>query len=216
MTNANGTWGPDGLFPLAGGTTDHAGNMYGIASLGGANWNTNGGMLWDITAAGVYLDLHDFNGTVRLSNGTKGSDGFDPNAGVTVDAAGNLYGTTLFGGLKYTCGMVWEITRSGTYRDLHDFGGSVTNSDGTIVPDGVFPYSNVAFDSAGKMYGTTNDGGSNKFPGNYAAHCGMIWEIAAVAVSDLIVSPASVQEGSSSRPFRTKWSLQSRPRADPS
>jgi uncharacterized repeat protein (TIGR03803 family) len=58
------------------------------------------GVLYELDAAGVYHVLHTF----------RGSDGAYPHAGVILDAAGNLYGTTLSGGFAGS-GVVYKITR---------------------------------------------------------------------------------------------------------
>lgn len=90
-------------------------------------------MVWEITVAGVYKDLHDFGGTVTKADGTVGMDGLEPTAGVTIDLAGDVYGTTSGGGTYGGTigvgqgGVVWVITTSGAYIDLHDFGGNVVN-----------------------------------------------------------------------------------------
>jgi hypothetical protein len=178
VTNANGVSGPDGSNPSAGVTFDSAGNMYGTAQNGGPH-GENGGMVWEITMSGTYLDLHDFGGNAVNANGVNGRDGIVPGEGVTFDSAGNMYGTAVYGGPnagRYGdgAGMVWEITTAGTYRDLHDFGGTVVNAGGTSGPDGTYPDAGVAFDSAGNMYGTTGSGGPNVGFGNGA---GMLWEI---------------------------------------
>ena len=75
---------------------DKFGNMYGTGQDGGAHGGA--GMVWEITAAGVYKDLHDFGATVTNANGVSGPDGSMPGAGITVDANGNLFGTTYQGG----------------------------------------------------------------------------------------------------------------------
>ena len=166
----------DGNYPDAGVTFDSAGNMYGTTFYGGLNGSGMGGsgMVWEITTSGTYKDLHDFGGTVVNADGTNGPDGAFPDAGVTLDNHGNLFGTTFYGGLNES-GIVWEITISGTYKDLHDFGGTVVNADGTNGPDGANPCAGVTFDSAGNMYGTTFFFGPNG-PNNGA---GMVWEITA-------------------------------------
>jgi hypothetical protein len=115
-----------------------------------------------------YFDLHDFGGTVVNSSGHSGSDGFDCYSGVSFDSKGNAYGMTSQGGL-YKYGLIWEITTTGAYLDLHDFGGTVTNTSGATVADGQFPWESITFDSEGNMYGTTNAGGV--FGG------GNVWEI---------------------------------------
>jgi hypothetical protein len=137
--------GTDGSSPYAGVTIDSAGDLYGTCTLGGLS---NNGMIWEIDASGNYHDFHDFGG---------GTSGSNPSAGVTVDSAGNLYGTC--GGGLYGYGMVWEIDTSGNYHDFYDFGGG-TNGAGPSA---------VTFDSAGNLYGTCSGGGT------YSG--GMLWEI---------------------------------------
>jgi len=167
IVNADGASGHDGVYPHSGITFDGAGNGYGTTLEGGANAY---GIVWEITASGTYRDLHDFGGTITNADGASGQDGLYPYAGITFDSAGNMYGTTTGGGASTSGdGMVWEITASGNYRDLHDFGGTITNADGASGPDGVYPYAGITFDSVGNMYGTTQQGG--------AIRAGMVWEI---------------------------------------
>src|SRR3984957_2160442 len=101
----------------------------------------------------TYTVLHNFSG------GT--SDGQVPSAEVTLDASGNIYGTTDGGGANSE-GTLFEITTGGKESLVHSFGAS---GDGTI-PDGA-----VIFDASGNMYGTTNYGGANDG--------GTLWELAA-------------------------------------
>ena len=77
-----------------------------------------------------------------------------PVAGVIADAAGNLYGTTFYGG-AYGNGMVFELTpgTSGWKQTvLHSF-----NWDGI---DGFWVTGGLVFDSSGNLYGTTQFGGT--------------------------------------------------------
>ena len=75
------------------------------------------------------------------------------------DAAGNIYGTTefggTFGGREYGDGTVFEPVRSGTgsYTEkvLWSFNGT----------DGLQPQSSLILDNAGNLYGTTPMGGSS-------------------------------------------------------
>ena len=162
----------DGANPLGGVSVDAAGNMYGTTRNGGADYT---GIVWELSTGGTYIDLHDF--------GSIANDGLEPVAGVTVDAAGNLYGTTQTGGPNIVPngygggGIVWEIPSGGAYMDLHDFGGS---------GDGFQPYAGVAVDSSGNVYGTTNQGGG----------WGILWVIS--QLTSLSVSPTSVIGGSPS------------------
>ena len=88
-----------------------------------------------------------------------GSDGREPHAGLTVDAAGNLYGTTVLGGSDSSCssgcGTVFKLSNGAggwNYSVLHAFKGDT---------DGVSPYAGVTFDKAGNLYGTTFAGGAS-------------------------------------------------------
>jgi len=176
VTSSNGQQGPDGEIPFGPVAVDGAGNLFGTTAFGGPNGSAAGysGVVWEITKAGKYIDLHDFGGYITTSNGSGGSDGGNPCSGVTLDAAGNLYGTASAGGPYYGgidgAGMVWEITKSGQYLDLHDFGGTVTNADGSQGPDGYMSYASVSVDAAGNLFGTASKRGPKGG--------GMVWEIA--------------------------------------
>ena len=84
------------------------------------------------------------------------NDGAHPAFGhLTFDAAGNLYGTTSWGGPTGYSGNVYELTPGGggwTESVLHSFSGGY---------DGDAPWSGVIFDRAGNLYGTTTSGGVN-------------------------------------------------------
>ena len=85
---------------------DAAGNLYDTTECDGANKAGNVFKLTNTGGSWTYTSLHDFTG---------GNDGSCPISGVTLDASGNLYGTTYYGGdlncgNTYGCGVVWEIT----------------------------------------------------------------------------------------------------------
>lgn len=92
----------DGYFPTAGLIFDSSGNLYGTAVDGGAD---NYGVVFELKpkADGVWTEtvLHVFN--------DNGADGFYPYAGLILDSAGNLYGTTSDGGI-HSEGAVFEVT----------------------------------------------------------------------------------------------------------
>ena len=93
FTGKNG----DGGSPLAGLVADSMGNLYGATPWGG---DRNGnGTVFKIATDGAETIIHTFNGT----NGDR------PYSGLVADGAGNLYGTTAFGG-TYNYGTVFEIT----------------------------------------------------------------------------------------------------------
>jgi uncharacterized repeat protein (TIGR03803 family) len=99
-----------------------------------------------------------------------GKDGDSPWAGLIFDKAGNLYGTTIFGGAN-GYGTVFELTpKAGggwTEKVLHSF-----NDNGT---DGNTPYASLIFDAVGNLYGTTYFGGTI-YPG-CGDGCGTVFEL---------------------------------------
>jgi uncharacterized repeat protein (TIGR03803 family) len=98
--------------------------------------------------------------------------------GLVVDSAGNLYGLTLFGGLRGV-GVVFELspTAGGGWKEsvLHSFTGGY---------DGELPHSSLAFDPAGNLWGTTSGGGSHSAGGVFELSpvAGGQWSFAGVYV----------------------------------
>ena len=137
--------GKDGLYPYAG-VIDAAGDLYGTTYTGGAH---NGGTVFELKpkAGGGWTEkvLHSFG---------DGKDGTSPHAALIIDAADNLYGTTVFGGADGS-GTVFELTpkAGGEWAEkvLHSFGRG---------KDGASPYAGLIADAAGNVYGTTTDGGA--------------------------------------------------------
>ncbi len=135
---------------------DVGGVLYGTTNSGG----TGGcGTVFQLTtgSGGQYTVLYNFSGC--------GGEG-GPDAGLIMDSAGNLYGTTIRTG-AYNDGVVFKLTSAGggtwTYTSLHDFtGGS----------DGYWPTS-LIMDANGNLFGTSGFGG---IVGCYAG-CGVVWEI---------------------------------------
>ena len=98
-----------------------------------------------------------------LHNFTGGADGYAPYAGLTIDGAGNFYGTTLYGGVTggsvchiLGCGVVFKLVHHGTgwiVTPIYQFtGGS----------DGAFPAARVIIGPDGTLYGTTVEGGNSQ------------------------------------------------------
>jgi uncharacterized repeat protein (TIGR03803 family) len=127
----------DGSQPYCVLTVDTAtGNLYGTTNAGGTY---SYGTVFKLTPSGTETVLWSFG---------NGTDGAHPVAGVVRDTAGNLYGTTEYGG-DYGYGTVFELTPSGTERVLWSFG------NGT---DGAHPLARLVI-YKGNLYGTTVDGG---------------------------------------------------------
>ncbi len=142
----------DGKLPIAGLVFDAAGNLYGTTYSGGAYGN---GAVFGMTpeADGSW-------GESVLLSFKIGPDGDYPWASLTVDQAGNLYGTTGGGGnsncyFDYGCGVVFKLSpnKDGTWAEseLYTFTGG---------NDGEYPRSFLIFDPAGNLYSTTANGGT--------------------------------------------------------
>lgn len=140
----------DGQSPLGNIVFDGAGNLYGVTWFGGPGVGSyGGGTVYKLSPAGGGL----WTETVIHTFGI-GSDGLWPLAGLTIDAAGNLYGTTSEGGTNNS-GTVYELTPNldGSWSEtiLYSF---------APRPDGYSPTGEVIFDAAGNIYGTTTLGGT--------------------------------------------------------
>jgi uncharacterized repeat protein (TIGR03803 family) len=126
---------------------DSAGNLYGTSVLGG---DFGGGTVWELSPMGtgwVHTVLYSFTGS---------ADGGEPYKGVTLDSAGNLYGTAVTGGsgsCEGGCGVVYKLTNSGgtwTQSVIHAFTGA----------DGSGAGARVTVDRQGNLFGMTPTGGA--------------------------------------------------------
>jgi uncharacterized repeat protein (TIGR03803 family) len=172
-----GGTGADGAYPYeAGLVSDASGNLYGTTYSGG----TAGlGTVFElVNSSGIYSErlLYSFAGPPF---GGPGADAANPASSLIMDSAGNLYGTTPKGG-RSGLGTVFELVNSsGTYTEkvLYSFTG--VNGDGAI------PYA-VALvrDSAGNLYGTTQNGGAvdSSFCTSFGG-CGTVFELVNSAAS---------------------------------
>ncbi|MGA2592621.1 MAG: choice-of-anchor tandem repeat GloVer-containing protein [Bryobacteraceae bacterium] len=127
--------GSDGYKPEAGVILDENGNLYGTTRDGGTGGK---GTVFEVTAAGREVVLHSFG---------SGLDGAGPSGSLTSDSAGNLYGTTNWGGTR-GAGTVYKLTATGVETVLYSFTG-----DGEFGSGGN-PQGGVVLDSAGNLYGT--------------------------------------------------------------
>jgi uncharacterized repeat protein (TIGR03803 family) len=137
---------PDGASPSAGLIMDAQGNLYGTTTNGGESYNA--GTVFELSASGKERVLHRFRVNYQVQH-----DGVSPYTAVVRDAQGNLYGTTLEGGLN-GAGVVYEITTEGKEKILHTF----CSSD---CSDGAYP-NGLIMDAQGNLYGTAFAGGVNK------------------------------------------------------
>lgn len=142
--------GTDGSDPLADLVYNPAtGIVYGTTKTGGSSANCTKG------CGTVFSLLQNGSGYTVLYRFVGGaSDGANPEAGLTIDTNGNLYGTTYSGG-AHNLGTIFKLTPIGggqfSESILHSFSG----------PDGSHPLSKLALGASGILYGTTFGGGAH-------------------------------------------------------
>ncbi len=177
----------DGSSPSGGLIADSAGNFYGVTGYGGGGpcvlfgTATGCGTVFELSppaqkgGAWTEIVLYNFQG---------GNDGDLPTGPLVFDSAGNLYGTTEFGGGKGTtcdvfyggnCGTVFKLsppkTKGGKWTEkvLHSFAGGT---------DGATPNGGLLLDNAGAIYGTTPIGGNQDCNfGHGEVGCGILFTL---------------------------------------
>jgi uncharacterized repeat protein (TIGR03803 family) len=173
LTPSNGSWTEkvlyafddtgNGFFPAAGITIDQSGNLYGTTYAGGGYNYGLVFMLKPTKRGWQEVMLYAFDGSTNNK---------DANGYLTLDAAGNIFGTTSDGynGCTYECGMVFRLSRSrGQWVES-----AVYTFDGT---HGASPNPGLILDSAGNFYGSTILGGKNNFGEVFELKPGKTWTI---------------------------------------
>lgn len=154
--------GTDGASPYGSLVEDNAGNLYGTTWYGGGSCTGpygSCGIVFKVTSDGVESIVHAFKG---------GSDGSNPNAGLIIDKAGTLYGTTTLGGDgcgNGGCGTVFKVAPDGSESILYAFSGG---RDGDWLLGGLLNAKD------GYLYGTTFNGGGSGCGGS---GCGTVFRI---------------------------------------
>jgi uncharacterized repeat protein (TIGR03803 family) len=163
MQNPDGSWsdsvlysfaGKDGAVPFTSLIFDIAGDLYSTTLVGGKGdcqipWGYGCGVAFKLTpnpdGSWTKSKLHKFAG---------GMDGANPWAGLTFDPAGNLVGTTTYGG-AYGSGIIFQLTPQPDGRwikkAVHHFNGG---------RGGANPLGGLISDAAGNFYGTGSAGGA--------------------------------------------------------
>lgn len=144
---------PDGRQPSFALTMDSAGNLYGATAEGGPNQH---GTIFELSAGlnGSWTEsvLHGFCALADCA------DGRNPSSGVTLDASGNILGTTYAGGNATNTGVAYRIFRNGNnieYTVLKTF------CELRRCHDGETPVGGLVVDSSGNIFGTTAVGGTH-------------------------------------------------------
>jgi uncharacterized repeat protein (TIGR03803 family) len=139
-----------GESPQGGLIVDSAGNLYGTAENGGTS---NVGTVFEVPKGSTTATaLASFNGTI----------GSNPLGNLTMDSAGDLFGTASVAG-EHEVGTLFELAHgSGSISVVAPFGATPTSP--------TFPLSPIAMDSAGDIFGTAGGGTTNN---------GTVWEVPA-------------------------------------
>jgi hypothetical protein len=177
---------PDGAVPTGGVVFDKAGNLYGATGDGGASTCDGPGQCGTVyqlkppaQKGGAWTEtvLYIFKGHAQ-------NDGATPEGGLVIDEAGNLYGTTGYGGSgpclllggAAGCGTVYELSppakQGGLWTEtvLYSFQGG---------KDGYVGTGDLVFDKAGNLYGATLFGGGKGTTCDslYGGQCGTVFEL---------------------------------------
>jgi len=157
--------GIDGAKPDGPLLRDAAGNLYGVAAIGGDTPYCNGygcGVVFRLDPAGKESVLYTFQGS---------PDGSYPHGGLVRDEAGNFYGITTTGGSGNCpedsdgCGTVFKLDAKGNETVLYNFASG---------NDGNSPWAGLAIDKSGNLYGTTAYGGDSSCD-TYG--CGVVFKL---------------------------------------
>jgi len=119
------------------------GSLYGTESTGGPE---SLGVVFNLRPPATFCHAIDCFWTLTPIYTFQGPDGDFPTT-ITFDSAGNIYGTTVQGGVTYG-GVVYKLTNnqgSWSYTQITDF-------DGTTISE---PGNGVVVDASGNLYGTT-------------------------------------------------------------
>ena len=161
-------FGTNAAFPASSVIFDSAGNLYGSTQGG-----VTGSVVYRLNRKNQEKILYEFHAC--------GGDGcYNPNltaGNLLRDAAGNLYGTTIFGGVKGKtlfcesngCGIVFSLDTAGKLHALHAFTGA---------KDGAEPYSPLVLDGNGNLYGIAFYGGDTSCPQSVDG-CGTVFKVTA-------------------------------------
>jgi hypothetical protein len=177
---------PDGSVPAGGVVFDKQGNLYGATTDGGskaclgiAQCGTVYQLVPPIKKGDPWTEnvLHVFKGNLN-------GDGATPAGGVVIDQAGNLYGTTAYGGTgscillgtNVGCGTVFELSppkqKGGSWTEtlLYSF---------PTAKQGYLPWGDLVFDGAGNLYGATEFGGGQgtNCGDAFYLYCGAVFEL---------------------------------------
>jgi len=136
----------DGAIPDLGPSLSSSSGLLGVTSEGGNGFGD--GVLYKVDN-GTETVLYTFCPVIGCS------DGWAPSSTPVLDASGNLFGTTAFGGVNDLFGgVLYEYSSTGNYSVLYSFCALASCADGE-APAG------VAMDSPGHLVGVTGSSGTH-------------------------------------------------------
>jgi uncharacterized repeat protein (TIGR03803 family) len=153
-------FGANGLDPAGGLVADSQGDLYGTTMYSHAQRCRYGcGTIFELTPQDSETVIHAFKG---------GRGGHWPQAGLTADSQGNLYGAATAGGrgCNLGCGALFKVTPQHAESLLYAFKGG---------NDGAYPGSALIADAQGNLYGATEEGGGSGCSQNLG--CGTIFKV---------------------------------------
>jgi len=136
--------GPGGSIPERGVIRDSAGNLYGATEFGGDHACGNGsgcGIVFKLNSQGKQTVLHTFSSTDAAA---------DPVSTLVRDSSGNLFGTTLYGGVGE--GTIFQLDSKNNETVLYIFSGGT---------DGGSPLDGLVADGS-EFAGLTSSGGTKQ------------------------------------------------------
>jgi hypothetical protein len=176
---------PDGSLPAGGAVFDKVGNLYGATTDGGSKsclGIAQCGTVYRLMPPAKQGDPWTEN-ILYVFKGNLNNDGATPAGGLVIDSAGNLYGTTAYGGTgscillgtNVGCGTVYELSppkqKGGAWMEtvLYSF---------PTAKQGYLPWGDLVFDSSGNLYGATEFGGGRGTTCDpFYQYCGAVFEL---------------------------------------
>jgi len=165
-------WGPSATL-----VRDQNGTLYGTTFQGGGGPCDSG-----FGCGTVFLVRGNQNGRV-LHHFKPGFEGWGPNGSLILDSAGNLYGTTVYGGV-HGVGTIFKIAPDRTFTVVYSFDGE----------HGSTPFGGLVRDDAGNFYGTTQYGGSHDC--GTGSGCGTVFKITPFGEETVLHSFSGSPDGS--------------------
>lgn len=147
----------DGQAPQRGLVLAPSGRLYGTTLLGGTN-NDNKGVIFELAPQQSQWQetlLHNICSVPVNNNGFDCGDGWSASSPITVDSAGNLYGTMEDGGPSYQQGVVFRLSHGSQgwrYSVRYCFGCAWPN-----WPAGAYPSGPLVVNHKGEIFGTSLD-----------------------------------------------------------